>query len=648
MDAPTLSALIDASSQELEELHKRLGCPPSELERAMEDLKTSIRDAIRAQVREVEARVADVQKVCDMHHERIQALCRVTGATSMCRATSSDALLAQRDALAEEEARMNAVYERQCEQCDAILAQISALNECMSDAGGPAPLPPSVEALRDVTPAALQRLEAHSQHVQDTYKARKVQMEAHISEIVQLWAELRERPLVDVQGGRAVPQRGPDDAAFHGAVLQYVQQVPVFLADGTFAGEFAPATSAAAADGDAAEPGDLLQPTDDVLRRAAAMQASLEAEKTQRESRIQAYYDELCELWMRFDVPETEMDAFVLDHRGSTLDVVDAYRTELDKMRALKSQHMSLFLQRTRDQIWEQWEALYMSERERETSFPAFFVPLPDEEGAPFDWDALLAQHEHMYTKLCETLEQRAPLLQLIGRYRAICDEERALEESAQDGTRLLGRGNRGDPGRLLREEKMRKRVKVQKPKLEQELLKVLPAWEAEHRMPFLMDGVRFVDYLRDQLGGAKENPRAPRRAAPAGHVDRLATSRSANHAAEPAPRGARAAPTKPAGVRRGPGPAAAPRPRVASQSRTAPYAATPSARSRAGSSMASTSWGTSDAPSCSTPAVRPPGAAARAATPETDVSYSAADRTPSAYLASSLLRAPASAVPRW
>lgn len=188
------------------------------------------------------------------------------------------------------------------------------------------------------------------------------------------------------------------------------------------------------------------------------------------------------------------------------------YKEELEKMRALKSQHMALFITKTREQIWEQWDALFMSEAERAALFPAYFLELPAADAdAHFDWDQILAQHEHMCTRLAEMLEQRAPLLALIGRYREICDEARALEESAQDGSRLLGRNNRGDPGRLLREEKMRKRVKIQKPKVEQELLRIVPAWEAEHDMPFLMDGRRFVEFLQEQLDEAKENTKHQR-----------------------------------------------------------------------------------------------------------------------------------------
>jgi hypothetical protein len=58
------------------------------------------------------------------------------------------------------------------------------------------------------------------------------------------------------------------------------------------------------------------------------------------------------------------------------------------------------------------------------------------------------------------------PLLTSIRKYMEICEEERELERIASDQTRLLGRGVGRDPGRLLREEKMRKRVGKEKPKV--------------------------------------------------------------------------------------------------------------------------------------------------------------------------------------
>lgn len=67
--------------------------------------------------------------------------------------------------------------------------------------------------------------------------------------------------------------------------------------------------------------------------------------------------------------------------------------------------------------------------------------------------------------RLKEERRFKAPLLASIRKYFEISEEEKELAAAAMDQTRLLGRGPR-DPGRLLREEKMRKRVDREKPKV--------------------------------------------------------------------------------------------------------------------------------------------------------------------------------------
>lgn len=73
--------------------------------------------------------------------------------------------------------------------------------------------------------------------------------------------------------------------------------------------------------------------------------------------------------------------------------------------------------------------------------------------------------HEEEVRKLKEEKRVKAPLLAAIKKYFDICEEEKELALAASDQTRLLGRGSR-DPGRLLREEKMRKRVSKEKPRV--------------------------------------------------------------------------------------------------------------------------------------------------------------------------------------
>ena len=73
--------------------------------------------------------------------------------------------------------------------------------------------------------------------------------------------------------------------------------------------------------------------------------------------------------------------------------------------------------------------------------------------------------HEDEIRRLKEERRTKAHLLPSVRKYFDICEEEKELANAASDQSRLLGRGPR-DPGRLLREEKMRKRVQKEKPRV--------------------------------------------------------------------------------------------------------------------------------------------------------------------------------------
>ncbi|SJX61792.1 related to ASE1-mitotic spindle midzone localized MAP family member [Sporisorium reilianum f. sp. reilianum] len=421
-------------------------------------------------------------------------------------------------------------------------------------------------AFRDVSQPRIALFEAEIIRCSKEVNARSERLQTSLLEIVQLWSELNLEPaqpaapsddhVFDSQQLGDDIDCGGGTISFDRAILSHLQLEPIHDDEtGKFIGEFvtterperrdASATRSSQAIDDLlsetptraslggqparnsgdlamqlssasksaaapAAPSHLLDPSEANLARAAKKLQWLEAEKQRREMLIQELYDELSELWAKFDVPEEEMDAFVMDHRGSTMDVIDAYHAELEKMKQLKAQHMSLFITKTRERIATLWDSLFLTDDERQASFPPFFMdvsadvdPNLDE---PLPTDEILASHEQMIDLLTEQVRVKAPVLKVIGRYKELLDQARQLDESASDGSRLLGRSNRGDPGRLLREEKMRKRVKVQKPKIEAELLKVIPAWEEEHGEAFTINGVRYLDELLEQVEGSKEN----------------------------------------------------------------------------------------------------------------------------------------------
>ncbi|KAL5504914.1 ASE1 [Sanghuangporus vaninii] len=239
-----------------------------------------------------------------------------------------------------------------------------------------------------------------------------------------------------------------------------------------------------------------VQPTLELLHWAENTKSHLEEIKVRRETHIQAMYDQLEALWKRMGVEDEDIDAFVDNHRGSTEGVVRAYEEELERMLELKRESMSIFVGNARVEIEALWDELMYGEEER-----AEFAPFTDDEHS----EDLLTTHEEEISRLKEEKRRKAPLLASIRKYFEICEGEKELAAAAADQSRLLGRGPRGDPGRLLREEKMRKRVMREKPRLEQELLLSIPAWEESEGRPFLVNGARMLEVL-ESLGATTRN----------------------------------------------------------------------------------------------------------------------------------------------
>ncbi|KAK4052832.1 Microtubule bundling protein [Microbotryomycetes sp. JL201] len=257
--------------------------------------------------------------------------------------------------------------------------------------------------------------------------------------------------------------------------------------------------------GDQRERKELL-PTTENLARVEAKRKWLEEEKESRNQTIQATYDKLYPLWTMLGVTELEMEQFVNCWMGSTMDVVNA------RMLSLKRTNMSAFIVREREALTALWDQLFLSQPQRLATFPPFTINIDP----TFVWNAqtgvedeivndnvseeLLVAHERERERVEAEVERALPVLERLAKYFNVVEEMRELEASANDKSRLLGKSTRGDPGRLLREEKARKRVAKEKPRLEQELRQIIPAWEQDNQRPFLVNGTRFIDELDMKL----------------------------------------------------------------------------------------------------------------------------------------------------
>ncbi|WVQ93488.1 hypothetical protein IAU59_000562 [Kwoniella sp. CBS 9459] len=223
------------------------------------------------------------------------------------------------------------------------------------------------------------------------------------------------------------------------------------------------------------------------------------ARKEEHEARIQELYNLVEPLWSRLEVDQETMDLFVEMNRGSGEATIAAYEAEYGRLLELRRASLSSFIENTRKEVDALQTELMLSEDEK-AEFGAFI----DDDYT----EALLHLHEQEIERLREEIESKASLLPKVREWHALVRDEEELERSANDPNRFKMRG-----GAMLKEEKMRKRVGVLKPKIEMELLSLLPTWEEANGRPFLVSGERVVNRIHDEREAKEAAKEAKKRA---------------------------------------------------------------------------------------------------------------------------------------
>ncbi len=320
----------------------------------------------------------------------------------------------------------------------------------------------SIPPTFDLSPAYVTALDDEFTRVYEEYTRRVATVKALSENMIQLWAEL-----------------GTPQAQTDGMVVKYYRDSPEQLG---------------------------LHEED--VARLRQKRDKLADEKKAREKRLKDLKVIVEGLWDKLGVEERDRKQFLNGNRGCGVRQINEFEDELSRLNDLKRQNMHLFVEDARYKLQELWDGLYFSEEEMLEFTPAFSEVYSD---------ALLEAHEQEIARLEALKEQRAPTLTLIDKHRSLVKDRDDLKASSQDASRLLGRGQKGekrDPTRLLREEKMRKRIAKDLPKVAVELRKVLEQWEDEYGRPFLVHGEPYLD----QLEASEQKPvPGPRSKTPAG-----------------------------------------------------------------------------------------------------------------------------------
>ncbi|KAI1460574.1 microtubule associated protein-domain-containing protein [Annulohypoxylon moriforme] len=321
----------------------------------------------------------------------------------------------------------------------------------------------SIPPTFDISPTYVNELDDEFTRVYEEYTRRVSIVKSLAEHIIQLWAEL-----------------GTPQAQTDGAIVKYYRDAPEQLG---------------------------LHEED--ISRLRNKRDKLADEKKNREKRLKDLRTSVEALWDKLGVEESERKAFLNSNRGCGVRQINEFEDELGRLNELKRQNLHLFVEDARCKLQELWDALYFSEDEMLEFTPAF---------SDVYSDALLEAHEREISRLDTLREQRAPTLALVEKHRTLVHERDELAASSQDASRLMMRGQKGerrDPGKLLREEKMRKRITKELPKIAAELTKLLEKWEDEYGRPFLVHGERYLDLLEPEApkqapGARSKTPAGP------------------------------------------------------------------------------------------------------------------------------------------
>ncbi|KAF9451602.1 hypothetical protein P691DRAFT_699098 [Macrolepiota fuliginosa MF-IS2] len=535
----SLHTHLQTQTQLLPTLHSQLGLPPSALEDDLEALQEELVKGVEKQVETRRKEVEEWMSRCDVVEKECIRYSKALGGNIKSTGNSvgelrKEAVLPRRyDLVAEHQEKLRQLYHSKLEQLTTITNRINSLARTLgSTFFGPDVREPSAadgenvldpESHRDVSPERFLKLEKELVRGKAEVGKRLSQLSGLFVQIDWLYSELGiSAPTLDDLSSRSASTSTtptsdpflstPTPSSRSGSSTNFLRdeqaaslEVEYQRTFARFVARIEEADDEALTDNQGVPYGlESVDPAPGLLSWAKGLQGSLEDLKRRREAHIQGMYDQLEGLWRRLGVGEADMDAFVENHRGSTEDTVREYEEELERMLELKRDRMGTFIESARQEIVKLWDDLMVGGDER-----ADFAPFVDDENT----EELLTIHEDEVRRLKEERRLKAPLLASVRKYFDICEEEKELALAAADQTRLLGRGPR-DPGRLLREEKMRKRVSKEKPRLEQDLLVSIPAWEQDTSRPFLVHGESFLQMLTETVAAAdQENKRRPPRA---------------------------------------------------------------------------------------------------------------------------------------
>ncbi|GBO05006.1 Protein regulator of cytokinesis 1 [Araneus ventricosus] len=245
---------------------------------------------------------------------------------------------------------------------------------------------------------------------------------------------------------------------------------------------------------------DTLSLSDETMKSLEEILYKVQRRKAELETRKKELMDHLSYLWERLKVGEKVRVEFISRHENCCRSILRSIEEEIEKYKLLRKENIHAEIASLRKEIEQLWCKCCMSDRERE-AFGSFSSSEMTEE--------VLETHEAELKRLQHYYEDIALILKKINERQQLWNKLIEFENKANNPNRFKNRG-----GNLLREERERKMLRKNLPKLEDEIFHEIEKFEARNKTVFLYYGEDFRIYVTNQWAereDQKENERNKR-----------------------------------------------------------------------------------------------------------------------------------------
>lgn len=225
--------------------------------------------------------------------------------------------------------------------------------------------------------------------------------------------------------------------------------------------------------------------TDLNMDRLSKLQQDLQEQYEQTNNRVLELRERLAKLWDCLDEDQIYRENFLHAHRGCHPQTEAAIKEEIKRCDQIKRQKIQVFVANYRTKIKLMWDNIMYSCRERE-EFVHYYQDI-------FTEDTLML-HEMYLEKITQFHNANKHIFDLVVTRKNLWLKMTELEARATEPGRYHNRG-----GQLLREEKERKAIASNLPKIESQIRELVIEYEAKTNKTFTVDGKPLLQLMEDE-----------------------------------------------------------------------------------------------------------------------------------------------------